>query len=120
MAGWPATVPMTRPSISPSSKPGLRSLESVTENIDETPSGLLARGTRSTLPRVSGQILPVTSERDINQGATATKNATQAALDGVVLVGLWRIKDRSFVVQHQMHPNELKLFDTTSRMTSNV
>ncbi|MEK0245320.1 ATP-binding protein [Bifidobacterium mongoliense] len=30
--------------------------------------------------------------------------------------GLWRIKDRSFVVQHQMHPNELKLFDTTSRM----
>jgi hypothetical protein len=30
--------------------------------------------------------------------------------------GLWRIKDRSFVVQHQMHPNELALFDTTSRM----
>lgn len=30
--------------------------------------------------------------------------------------GLWRIKDRSFVVQHQMHPNELTLFDTTSRM----
>jgi hypothetical protein len=30
--------------------------------------------------------------------------------------GLWHIKDRSFVVQHQMHPNELKLFDTTSRM----
>lgn len=30
--------------------------------------------------------------------------------------GLWRIKDRSFVVQHQMHPAELDLFDTTSRM----
>ncbi|MCI1791919.1 MAG: ATP-binding protein [Bifidobacterium tibiigranuli] len=30
--------------------------------------------------------------------------------------GLWRIKDRSFVVQHQMHPAELALFDTTSRM----
>ena len=30
--------------------------------------------------------------------------------------GLWRIKDRSFVVQHQMHPNELSLFDTTGRM----
>jgi type IV secretory pathway VirB4 component len=31
--------------------------------------------------------------------------------------GLWRIKDRSFVVQHQLHPEELALFDTTSRMT---
>lgn len=32
--------------------------------------------------------------------------------------GLWRIKNRSFVVQHQMHPAELELFDTTARMTS--
>jgi type IV secretory pathway VirB4 component len=32
--------------------------------------------------------------------------------------GLWRIKDRSFVVQHQLHPEELALFDTTARMTS--
>ena len=32
--------------------------------------------------------------------------------------GLWRIKDRSFIVQHQMHPSELALFDTTSRMTT--
>jgi type IV secretory pathway VirB4 component len=31
--------------------------------------------------------------------------------------GLWRIKDRSFVIQHQLHPAELALFDTTSRMT---
>lgn len=31
--------------------------------------------------------------------------------------GLWRIKDRSFVVQHQLHPAELELFDTTSRMS---
>jgi hypothetical protein len=30
--------------------------------------------------------------------------------------GLWRIKDRSFVVQHQLHPDELALFDTTARM----
>jgi type IV secretory pathway VirB4 component len=30
--------------------------------------------------------------------------------------GLWRIKDRSFVVQHQLHPAELALFDTTGRM----
>ena len=32
--------------------------------------------------------------------------------------GLWRVKDRSFVVQHQMHPNELAIFDTTARMTA--
>lgn len=32
--------------------------------------------------------------------------------------GLWRIKDRSFVCQHQLHPRELELFDTTGRMTS--
>ena len=29
--------------------------------------------------------------------------------------GLWRIKRRSFVVQHQLHPAELELFDTGSR-----
>ncbi len=31
--------------------------------------------------------------------------------------GLWRIKDRSYIVQHQLHPAELATFDTTSRMT---
>src|SRR5699024_9725444 len=30
--------------------------------------------------------------------------------------GLWRIKERSFVVQHQLHPAEYELFDTTGRM----
>lgn len=30
--------------------------------------------------------------------------------------GLWRIRDRSFVCQHQLHPDELALFDTTGRM----
>lgn len=30
--------------------------------------------------------------------------------------GLWRIRDRSFVVQHQLHPAELSIFDTTARM----
>jgi hypothetical protein len=33
--------------------------------------------------------------------------------------GLWRIKHRTFVAQHQLHPAELELFDTTRRMTSN-
>jgi type IV secretory pathway VirB4 component len=32
--------------------------------------------------------------------------------------GLWRIKDRSFVIQHQLHPNELRAFDTTQRMSN--
>jgi hypothetical protein len=32
--------------------------------------------------------------------------------------GLWRIKERSFVVQHQLHPNELAAFDTSSRFLS--
>jgi len=31
--------------------------------------------------------------------------------------GLWRVKDRSFLVQHQLHPEELAAFDTTARMT---
>jgi hypothetical protein len=31
--------------------------------------------------------------------------------------GLWRIKDRSYICQHQLHPNELAAFDTTGRMT---
>ncbi|GAA4353362.1 ATP-binding protein [Microbacterium rhizosphaerae] len=32
--------------------------------------------------------------------------------------GLWRVKDRSFVVQHQLHPDELAIFDTTARMSA--
>ncbi len=34
--------------------------------------------------------------------------------------GLWKIKDRSFVVQHQLHPDELTIFDTTARMGSDL
>ncbi|MGN7862938.1 ATP-binding protein [Microbacterium sp. 22303] len=34
--------------------------------------------------------------------------------------GLWRIKESSYVVQHQLHPAELQAFDTTQRMTSKV
>ncbi|WP_345750906.1 ATP-binding protein [Microbacterium rhizophilus] len=29
--------------------------------------------------------------------------------------GLWRIKDRSFVIQHQLHPAELALYETGTR-----
>lgn len=34
--------------------------------------------------------------------------------------GLWRIKDRSFVIQHQLHPDELELFDTSARAAATV
>ena len=34
--------------------------------------------------------------------------------------GLWKIKSRSFVTQHQLHPAELGLFDTSSRLTQGV
>jgi hypothetical protein len=30
--------------------------------------------------------------------------------------GLWRVRDRSFIVQHQMTPGEQQAFDTTARM----
>lgn len=51
-------------------------------------------------------------------GLTGTE---QKLLPGLgVGQGLWRIKDRSFVCQHQLHPGELELFDTTGRMTSKV
>ena len=32
--------------------------------------------------------------------------------------GLWRIKHRSFFVQHQLHPAELELFDTSARASA--
>ncbi|MBP1326360.1 hypothetical protein JOF28_001592 [Leucobacter exalbidus] len=47
-------------------------------------------------------------------GLTGTE---QKLLPGLgVGQGLWRIKDRSFVCQHQLHPGELELFDTRGRM----
>ncbi|GAB3099603.1 ATP-binding protein [Isoptericola nanjingensis] len=30
--------------------------------------------------------------------------------------GLWRIRERAFVVQHQLHPDEAALFDTSARL----
>lgn len=34
--------------------------------------------------------------------------------------GLWRIKSRSFVVQHQLHPNEYALYQTGARAAGNA
>ncbi|WP_404434243.1 ATP-binding protein [Microbacterium lacus] len=49
-------------------------------------------------------------------GLTGTEQSLLPALG--TGQGLWRVKDRSFVVQHQLHPVELSAFDTTARMTS--
>lgn len=47
-------------------------------------------------------------------GLTVTEQSLLPALG--TGQGLWRVKDRSFVVQHQLHPDELNAFDTTARM----
>lgn len=49
-------------------------------------------------------------------GTRAHRHRTEAAAGARRGPGLWRIKDRSFVYQHQLHPDELALFDTTGRM----
>lgn len=53
-------------------------------------------------------------------GATARAlglTGTQQRLMPELGVGqrLWRITNRSFMYQHQLHPGELELFDTTGR-----
>ncbi|UTT52027.1 MULTISPECIES: ATP-binding protein [Microbacteriaceae] len=53
----------------------------------------------------------------VTAGALGLTGTEQKLLPGLgVGQGLWRIKDRSFVCQHQLHPDELALFDTTGRM----
>jgi hypothetical protein len=53
----------------------------------------------------------------VTAGALGLTGTEQKPLPGLgVGHGLWRIKDRSFVCQHQLHPGELELFDTTRRM----
>ena len=32
--------------------------------------------------------------------------------------GLWRIRNHSYLVQHQLHPDELNLFQTGGRLTN--
>ena len=50
-------------------------------------------------------------------GATSAALGLTGTEQSLIPQGLWRIEHRSFVVQHQMHPAELELFDTTGRMT---
>ena len=46
-------------------------------------------------------------------GLTGTEQALLPTLG--VGQGLWKIKGSSYVVQHQLHPAENRLFDTSSR-----
>lgn len=47
-------------------------------------------------------------------GLTGTEEAMLPSLG--VGQGLWRIKDHAYLVQHQLHPEELTLFDTRARL----
>lgn len=49
-------------------------------------------------------------------GLTGTEQSLLPSLG--IGQGLWRIKERAFLVQHQMHPDELEMFDTRGRLTN--
>lgn len=73
-------------------------------------NSLLANAeTRITYRQESDQLAGTASAL----GLTGTERALLPGLG--VGQGLWRIKDRSFVVQHQLHPAEYDLFDTSAR-----
>ncbi len=74
-------------------------------------NSLLANAETRIIYRQESDHLGVTANA---LGLTGTE---QKLLPGLgVGQGLWRIKDRSFVCQHQLHPAELALFDTTGRI----
>ena len=74
-------------------------------------SSLLANAETRIIYRQESDQLGVTAR---TLGLTGTE---QRLLPGLGTgQGLWRIKDRSFVIQHQLHPDELAAFDTTTRM----
>ncbi|GAA1816598.1 ATP-binding protein [Nesterenkonia flava] len=75
-------------------------------------SSLLANAETRIVYRQESDQLGTTAQ---TLGLTGTEQKLLPTLG--VGQGLWRIKDRSFVVQHQLHPDELAAFDTTGRMT---
>ena len=78
-------------------------------------SSLLANAETRIVYRQESDQLGTTAQ---TLGLTGTEQKLLPTLG--VGQGLWRIKDRSFVVQHQLHPDELAAFDTTRRMTGEV
>lgn len=74
-------------------------------------SSLLANAETRIVYRQESDQLGVTAQ---TLGLTGTERSLLPGLG--IGQGLWKIKDRSFVVQHQLHPAELDLFDTRARM----
>ena len=73
-------------------------------------NSLLANAETRIIYRQESDQLGVTAKA---LGLTSTERKLLPSLG--VGQGLWRIKERSFVVQQQLHPAELKLFDTSAR-----
>ena len=78
-------------------------------------NSLLANAESRIIYRQESDQLGVTAK---TLGLTATERKLLPGLG--VGQGLWRIKERSFVVQQQLHPAELKLFDTSQRAAGKV
>ena len=74
-------------------------------------SSLLANAETRIVYRQESDQLGVTAQ---TLGLTGTERSLLPGLG--IGQGLWKIKDRSFVVQVQLHPAELELFDTRARM----
>lgn len=89
------------------------------ENVGDSGSAMRALAT-SLLANAETRII-YRQEPDQLRSTGAALGLTRTEMDLLPALGtgqgLWRVKDRSFVVQHQMHPDELALFDTTARMT---
>lgn len=73
-------------------------------------NSLLANAETRVIYRQESDQLGVTAK---TLGLTTTERKLLPSLG--VGQGLWRIKERSFVVQQQLHPAELELFDTSAR-----
>lgn len=73
-------------------------------------SSLLANAETRVVYRQESDQLGATAE---SLGLTGTERSLLPALG--TGQGLWRIKDRSFVVQHQLHPAEHAMYDTSAR-----
>ncbi|MFD4323577.1 VirB4 family type IV secretion system protein [Nocardioides sp. NPDC058538] len=73
-------------------------------------SSLLANAETRVVYRQESDQLGATAE---SLGLTGTERSLLPTLG--TGQGLWRIKDRSFVIQHQLHPAELFIYDTSAR-----
>lgn len=78
-------------------------------------SSLLANAETRVVYRQESDQLGTTAE---TLGLTYTEQSLLPTLG--IGQGLWRVKDRSFVVQHQLHRAELALFDTSARTVGHL